>query len=200
MITSNLGYLGQPLIIYFWFGDLEAENKPRKQWFAQNSAFDREIGDLFLEDVEAALAGTWDEPARTPVEMLDGTPKGSLALIILLDQFPRNLFRGSARSFAGDERALKIAKAAVDRGFDQALGLFQRLFMYMPFEHSEELADQETSIALFTALGDQGSLDFAVRHCDVIKRFGRFPHRNKVLGRESSPEEIEFLKHHEAGF
>ncbi len=187
-------------ILYFWFGDLESENEPRKQWFAQNSAFDREISDLFQDDVEAALAGAWDNAAGSPAEMPDGTPNGSLALIILLDQFPRNLFRGRARAFAGDDRALKIAKAAVNQGFDQALGLFRRVFMYIPFEHSEELADQETSIALFTALGDQGYLDFAARHYDVIKRFGRFPHRNKLLGRDSSPEEIEFLKHHKAGF
>ena len=191
-------------ILYFWFGGLEGENERRKQWFEQNSAFDREIGDLFQDDVAEALAGVWDNPAgnpdKIPAEMPDGTPNGSLALIILLDQFPRNLFRGSARAFAGDDRALKFAKAAVDRGFDQTLGLFRRVFMYMPFEHPEELADQETSVSLFTELGDKGTLDFAIRHYDVIKRFGRFPHRNDVLGRKSRPEEIEFLKHNEIGF
>jgi uncharacterized protein (DUF924 family) len=187
-------------ILYFWFGGAESDNERRKQWFLQDSTFDQEIGDLFHSDVEAALAGAWDSPAEISAEMPDGTPNGSLALIILLDQLPRNLYRGSARAFAGDDRALKIAKAAVDRGFDQALGLFRRVFMYMPFEHSEELADQETSVSLFTALGDKGTLDFAIRHYDVIKRFGRFPHRNKLLGRDSRPEEIEFLKHNEIGF
>ena len=117
-----------------------------------------------------------------------------MALVILLDQFPRNLFRGQARAFAGDARALALAKRAVAAGLDEAMPRAHRLFLYMPFEHSEDLADQETCIERMTALGSAGYLDYARRHRDIIARFGRFPHRNAALGRDSTAEEIAFLK------
>ena len=119
--------------------------------------------------------------------------RGCLALIVLLDQFSRNMFRGTARAFAADAKALSVACAALDRGFDQEAPAVLRSFFYLPFEHSEVLADQERSVALFEALGDADGLDYAIRHHDIIARFGRFPHRNELLGRENTPEESTFL-------
>ena len=122
--------------------------------------------------------------------------KKLIVVLIVLDQFSRNLFRGSAQAFATDPHALAVAQQAVERGWDQQLSKDQRLFLYMPFQHAEDRAIQQRSIDLFTALGDAQTLDYARRHKEVIDRFGRYPHRNAALGRDSTQEEIEFMKTH----
>lgn len=172
----------------FWFGAPGSPDhgRNREAWFKADDAFDAEIRAQFLDDFESAARGDLDSMAEGSV--------GALALIILLDQFPRNMFRGSARAFATDPKALSIADATVARGLDQALTDIERAFVYLPFEHSERLADQDRSVALYEALGDAESLDYAVQHRVIIERFGRFPHRNAVLGRESTPEEEAFLE------
>jgi len=121
------------------------------------------------------------------------TPLAALALIVVLDQFSRNMFRETPRAFVGDPAALAAAASVIERGFDRLLSAQERTFVYMPFEHSEDLAAQRRSLALFEAL-DPNDMEYAKRHHEIIARFGRFPHRNAVLGRESTPEEIEFLK------
>jgi uncharacterized protein (DUF924 family) len=156
-----------------------------EKWFAKDDAFDAAIRDKFLATYEAAAAG------RLPA--WEATPDGALALVIVLDQFPRNMFRGSARTFAADPVARGVADRAIARGFDQALAAADRVFMYLPFEHSESYADQERSVALYTALGDAEATKWAELHLDIIHRFGRFPHRNEMLGRETTPQEQEFL-------
>ncbi|MCK0207554.1 DUF924 domain-containing protein [Starkeya koreensis] len=167
-------------ILTFW-----REAGPTK-WFEKDDAFDAAIHARFLAAYEAAAAG-----------QLDGwqeTAEGSYALILLLDQFPRNLFRGSPRAFATDEAARAIADRAVERGFDRTFELPERRFIYMPFMHSEELADQERCVALCEASDDDEGVHHAVVHRDIIRDFGRFPHRNPVLGRASSDEEHAFLE------
>jgi len=172
----------------FWFGSPGSPEHGRKReaWFKVDDGFDTEIRALFLNDFEAAAAGDLDAMAERSI--------GALALIILLDQFPRNMFRGTARAFAADSKALSIADAAVARGLDHALTDIERTFVYLPFEHSERLEDQDRSVALYEALGDAESLDYAVQHRVIIERFGRFPHRNAILGRQSTPEEEAFLQ------
>lgn len=178
-------------VVDFWFdrGGAEAP-RPRKAWWEKNPDFDEEIRRLFGAAVDHALAGGHDDWAEQA--------EGALALIILLDQFPRNLFRGSARAFAGDERARAIARQMTDRGLDIGLPPVMRQFAYMPFEHSEAPDDQDFSCLLFAALEKDlpghDILDYAERHRAIIARFGRFPHRNAALGRDSTPEEIEFLR------
>ena len=130
---------------------------------------------------------------RGELDRWRSTPLAALALIVVLDQFSRNLFRGTPRAFVGDPAALAAAASAIERGFDRLLSAQERTFAYMPFEHAEDLAAQRRSLALFGAL-DPDDIDYAKRHHDIIARFGRFPHRNAALGRESTPEEIEFLK------
>lgn len=174
-------------VLDFWFGE---KNSPafgvkQKRWFQADADFDAAVTAEFGADFDAAAAGEYDALAETA--------HGSLALVILLDQFSRNIFRGTGRAFAADEKALSLACAARDRGFDQEVPPVLRSFFYLPFEHSEDLADQELSVVLFEALGDPDWLDYAVRHRDVIARFGRFPHRNELLGRENTPEEAAFL-------
>jgi uncharacterized protein (DUF924 family) len=153
------------------------------KWFAKDDAFDAEIGARFLATHEAAAKGllSWEE-----------TPEGALALLLLLDQFPRNMFRGTPRAYATDPLALAVAKRALARGFDTQLPAL-RVFFYLPFMHSEELADQERCVALVRGLGDEEALKFAVDHEDIIRRFGRFPHRNAILGRTTTAEEQAFL-------
>jgi uncharacterized protein (DUF924 family) len=177
-------------ILDFWFGpqDDPQFGKSRPLWFTKSDTTDALIRDQFGATVEAALNG--DLAWAT-------TPRANLASIIVLDQFTRNIFRNSPRAFAGDLQALRFASALVDRGDDRALTLVERWFAYMPFEHSEYLPDQQESVRLFEQLardGLQEPLPWATKHFDVIKRFGRFPHRNSILGRESTAEEIEFLK------
>ena len=175
-------------ILEFWFGppDAPGYGEHRAAWFTVDDAFDAAVTEQFREDFERALQGDLDDMAKSP--------EGCLALIILLDQFSRNMFRGTAQSFAADEKARALARWAVEQGLDQLLPRFQRVFVYLPFEHSEAMADQNLSVVLCEALGDENSLDYAVQHRDIIARFGRFPHRNEILGRESTPEEEAFLK------
>jgi uncharacterized protein (DUF924 family) len=156
-----------------------------KRWFEKDAAFDDEIRDRFLKLYEAAAAGKlsgWEQYAE-----------GALALLILLDQFPRNMFRGSARAFACDALVRAITANAILRGFDSQVEPAMRAFFYVPFEHSENLADQERGIALYKAAGDADGLKWAELHADIIRRFGRFPHRNSALGRVTTPEEQKFL-------
>ena len=156
-----------------------------KGWFEKSAELDEEIRRRFLPIHEAAAAGklgAWEQNAE-----------GALALLILLDQFPRNLFRGQARAFATDPLARAIAAAAIVRGFDAQAEAGMRTFFYLPFEHSEDLADQERGVAFYKAAGDADGLKWAEVHADIIRRFGRFPHRNPVLGRVTTPEEQAFL-------
>jgi uncharacterized protein (DUF924 family) len=155
------------------------------KWFKKDSAFDAEIVARFAETQRAAAAGAlshWTE-----------TAEGALALLIVLDQFPRNMFRGDARAFATDAQARTIAESAIARGFDQAVPSAERMFFYLPFEHSESMADQERCIALMHATGDADLVKWAKLHADIIRRFGRFPHRNTCLGRATTREEQAFL-------
>lgn len=181
----------------FWFGapGHPERGRVRKAWFEKNEAFDGELRGLFLADYERAAAGACDA--------LAGTPDGVLALMILLDQLPRNLFRGQGRAFATDARARDVAARAVASGLDARLSAVERIFVYLPFEHSEDVADQRRAVALFESLPvtpefteaeRANTIDYARRHLVIIERFGRFPHRNAALGRASTPEEIEFLK------
>jgi uncharacterized protein (DUF924 family) len=156
-----------------------------EKWFKKDTAFDDGIRRRFLETYQAAAAGKlagWEE-----------TPEGALALVIVLDQFARNMFRGGARAFAADPLARAVAERALARGFDQQAPLPDRQFFYLPFEHSESLADQERCVALFRATGDAEAVKWAELHADIIRRFGRFPHRNAALGRTTTPEEQAFL-------
>ena len=166
-------------VIRFW-----AEAGPDR-WFEKDDAFDAEIRSRFLATHEAAAAGTLAD--------WETSPDGALALLILLDQFPRNMFRNSARAFATDPQARAITASALLRGFDAQVPANLRAFVYLPFEHSEAMADQDRGIALYTAAGDADGLKWAKVHHDLISRFGRFPHRNAVLGRTTTPEEAAFL-------
>jgi len=141
----------------------------------------------------------WERAARGELEQWRSTPLAALALVVVLDQFPRNLFRGTARAFSSDSMALAAARGAVARGFDRLLSPAERTFVYMPYEHAEDLAAQRRSLALFHAL-DPNDMEYAKRHYEIIARFGRFPHRNVILGRESTPDEIEFLKRRGSSF
>ena len=166
-------------VLEFWFRGAEA----RKEWFEKNAAFDEEIRARFLALTQEAASGALSNWRNLPGDCL--------ALILTLDQFPRNLFRAEARAFATDALALAAARHAVDHGFDRAMLEVQRTFVYLPFEHSENLADQERSLELFAG---NANYEWARRHSEIVRRFGRFPHRNAVLGRQSTPAEIEFLR------
>ena len=155
------------------------------KWFKKDTAFDNDIRARFLATYEAAAAGQLAD--------WENTPDGALALIIVLDQFPRNMFRGSARAFAADAMARAVADRALARGFDAPMALRDRQFFYLPFEHSEALVDQERCCALFRATGDAELAKWAELHADIIRRFGRFPHRNAVLGRTTTPDEKAYL-------
>ncbi len=175
----------------FWFGreNEEGYGEFRDEWFQKDEEFDRQIRDRFLDDYERAAQGEYDG--------LQEQPESSLALVILLDQFPRNLFRGDARTHATDDKALDVSREAIQKGFDKELYPFQRHFLYMPFMHSENLKGQQRSVALFQELAEEGGPDvkeYAEGHRDIVERFGRFPHRNEILGRETTPEEAEFLE------
>ncbi len=172
-------------VLAFWFSE-----HARPLWFRATAAFDRELERRFGATVEAALAGRLDD--------WGGDAEPALALVIVLDQFPLNIYRGRARSFAGEQRAREIARRAIDLGYDAALNDEQKVFLYLPFMHSESLADQDLSVILFEAAGLHGNLRYARHHRDIVRRFGRFPHRNAILGRESTAEEIEYLNSPEA--
>jgi uncharacterized protein (DUF924 family) len=180
-------------ILGFWFGD---RDEARKEWYAADPAFDAALRARFLVDEAAAAAGRLDP------WMAERDP--CLALILLLDQVPRNIHRGTPTAFASDARARAVADHAIARGFDQALSPVRRAFVYLPFMHSEALADQERCVALHAAMepdgGPDSGLDFARRHRAIIARFGRFPHRNAILGRQSKEEETAFLAEPESGF
>jgi uncharacterized protein (DUF924 family) len=180
-------------ILDCWFGtpDSATFGKDRKLWFARDAAFDAVLRERFGGLLEAAGQGALDAWAHTPL--------GALALVVLLDQFSRNIHRGTARAFATDDHALRIARQMVVNGFDLRLPhLFHRAFAYLPFEHSESFDGQRESLRLFEPFqGQPGSASYyrsALRHAQVIERFGRFPHRNALLGRASTEEEVAFLR------
>ena len=174
-------------ILDFWFLPQSSEQygQPRSEWFVRSDAFDAQCAEFRSECLDAR-AGRYND-------WINQSDSG-LALILLLDQFPRNLFRDSAEAFLSDELARHSADRLIASGLDQGQMVVKRRFIYLPFEHSEDSTDQERSVALFESLEDAAEpLVYAIRHRDIIQRFGRFPHRNKVLGRTSTPEELEFL-------
>ena len=157
-----------------------------ERWFKKDEAFDREISDRFIDLHGAAAAGDKDGWADTA--------EGALALIIVLDQFSRNIFRGTPQAFAQDARARDVATAAVARRFDGVADPALRVFFYLPFMHSERISDQERCVLLCHSLADRENLPYAREHERIVRRFGRFPHRNQVLGRHTSPAEQAFLE------
>ena len=167
-------------VLHFWFQELTA-----RDWFAKSDALDAQIRSRFLPVYEA-VAADGAVHAHGPRELQ--------AAVIVLDQFSRNLFRNSPRAFAADPLARKLAAQAIDEGLDAQLPPEQRIFLYLPFEHSEDRADQARSVALVTALGNDNWTRYALAHQALIERFDRFPHRNEVLGRESTLEELEMMK------
>jgi uncharacterized protein (DUF924 family) len=156
-----------------------------ERWFTKNDAFDREIRNRFGQLHAEAAAGKHDAWAETP--------EGGLALLILFDQFSRNLFRGSAETFSKDDTARAIARDSISRGFDKTMDSTLRRFFYLPLRHSEQLADHDLDVRMAHALGDLGQLKYARHHRDIVRRFGRFPHRNAILGRHTTPAEQAFL-------
>jgi uncharacterized protein (DUF924 family) len=185
-------------VLDFWFGRAgdPAYALPRAAWFRADAAFDRAVGERCGALHDAAAAGMLEDWAATPL--------GSLALLILLDQAPRNLFRATPRAYATDEAARALARRTVDRGHDRGLTAVQRWFVYLPFEHSEALGDQHCAVTLFEAIEDDprraATLRSVRRHLEIIERFGRFPHRNAILGRASTPEEAAFLAEPNSSF
>lgn len=184
-------------ILHFWFGkDPKNPLSQQTKWWKKDPSFDEEIRVKFSEAVTQARAGTFESWGETA--------NGALALIILLDQFPRNLFRGSADAFTSDKQALSVSKQAIARGLDQKLSPEKRWFLYMPLMHSESAEMQKFSLKLYQTLSQEGdatlksslqaTYDFAKRHAEIIFRFGRYPHRNAVLGRKSTAAEMEFLQ------
>lgn len=174
-------------VLHFWFESLRPED-----WYRS---------DLGLDDfVRGKLGGLHDLAVQGELDHWPEVPEGALALIILLDQVPRNIHRDGPRAFASDDRARAVLARALEAGHDKRLTKRKRAFLYMPLMHSEELSDQDHCVALFRALGVENNLDFAIRHRDIIKRFGRFPHRNTILGRECSAGEEEYLSQPGAGF
>ncbi|MBP0002326.1 MAG: DUF924 domain-containing protein [Cyanobacteria bacterium SBC] len=179
-------------VLDFWFGksDDRAYGTPRSVWFVKDPDFDDRIRSNFLDVHRQAAAGDLDDWQAEPLSCL--------ALTIVLDQFSRNLFRGTPQAFATDDKALYVAEAAIDRGFDRAVLPVQCWFLYLPFEHSENLDRQKQCVRLFETLKNDlhssETIQYAYQHRDIIERFGRFPHRNSILHRQSTPAEIEFLK------
>lgn len=174
-------------VLGFWFGELT-----RDDWFGGGEAVDARVRERFLalhEALRVRVPASWRAGAR-----------GMLAAVIALDQFPRHLYRGDRRAFAADAAALGLAREAVERGLDRGMSKDERKFLYLPFEHSEDPAEQARSVELYAAIDDANTLEYAMRHKEIIDRFGRFPHRNAALGRESTPEEIEFLKEPDSSF
>lgn len=176
------------IILSFWFGEPSSSSYTQSKdfWFQSTPELDQQIKKQFEPLYQKAVKGELDGLAQTP--------EGSLALVILLDQFPRNMYRGTPQAFVADEKALKITKEALEKKFDRNLLPTQRMFLYLPLEHSENMEDQEQSVKLFETLGNELALKYAIEHRDVIAQFGRFPHRNAILGRENTLEEIKFLE------
>ncbi|HEY9803518.1 MAG TPA: DUF924 family protein [Leptolyngbyaceae cyanobacterium] len=185
-------------ILQFWFGHPDEPNygKSKPFWFIKNPEVDEELKTRFLQDYQQAAAGYLDNWLNSPATCL--------ALILLLDQFGRNIFRGTPAAFATDSKALAAAQHAVTQGYDREFLSVQRWFFYLPFEHSENLAHQHQSVKLFQQLSDDpesaSAITYAFQHLKIIERFGRFPHRNSILGRVSTPEEEEFLKQPSSSF
>jgi uncharacterized protein (DUF924 family) len=174
-------------VVNFWFEEL-----PRAAWFEKSVAIDEAIRSRFLAPHSDLVARNGEIDRSNPLALL--------AAIIVLDQFSRNMFRGTPRAFASDELALHLARDVVDRGFDKAMAKDQRLFAYLPFEHSENAIDQARSVELMAGLADAELTKYAIAHKAIIDRFGRFPHRNAILGRPSTDEEIAFLKEPNSSF
>ncbi|MGZ5841689.1 MAG: DUF924 family protein [Xanthobacteraceae bacterium] len=175
-VTTSIASL--ETVLTFW-----REAGPDK-WFTRDDVFDADIREKFLATYEAAAAGK--------LAAWEATAEGALALAIVLDQFPRNMFRGQARCYATDRLARQVANQALKRGYDQDVPAQERRFFFLPFMHSEDMADQRRCVALYREAGDD-DLKYAERHADIIRRFGRFPHRNAVLGRTTTPEEQAYL-------
>ena len=188
------------IILQFWFGELDnhgyAAADRNKLWFQRSDTTDAAIREQFGALIEQALQGELEDWAETP--------RGRLALIILMDQFTRNIYRGTGKAFSGDAKALQLCKRGIELSHDQDLAPAEQVFFYLPLEHSENLADQSQCVALYTKLHrntpeayhvkTQSYIDYAVKHKEIIERFGRFPHRNKALGRESTPAELKYLE------
>lgn len=195
-------------ILEFWFGDFEDHRAPerekQKMWWSKNQDLDESVRKEFEGDLKKAA----DNELTTWLD----SPEGTLALIILLDQFSRNIYRGTPRAFSFDDMAMDIARDGIAKGYDRELHPVMRIFFYLPFMHSEDLQMQRRSVELFTELEAEvrkndeimtvvsNSREFAVKHKKIIERFGRFPHRNRILGRDSTPDELEFLKQPESAF
>jgi uncharacterized protein (DUF924 family) len=187
-------------VLDFWFGprgsNAEIAGRQHKLWFGKSPANDQAVIDRFGDTLPAAAASRLDHWMATP--------RGRLALVIVLDQFPHHIHRDQPQAFATDPQALALSLAALDDGEDKMLSPIERVFLYLPLEHAESLAIQARAVALFEALATEaaaderalfdGFLDYAIKHREVVARFGRFPHRNAILGRPSTAEEIEFLK------
>ncbi len=178
-------------ILEFWFG-AETPQQFRTEWFNGGEAFDQEIARRFQIELGQAFSSGLDG--------WDGLPRSALALVLLLDQFPRNAYRGTPLAFLGDARAREVTLLGLERGYQQRFTPLERLFFYLPLEHAENLALQDRSVELMRQLEAEAPelasaqlADYAERHRAVIQRFGRFPHRNEILGRESTPEEVQFL-------
>ncbi|WP_394837196.1 DUF924 domain-containing protein [Pendulispora rubella] len=185
-------------VLTFWFGtnDLTKQLAPRRAWFAKDAEFDRTIAERFGTLLEEAGRGEHDAWRKSPASCL--------ALLLLLDQFSRNVYRGTARAFANDPAAMQHCLYALDHGHDRQVAPVARWFFYMPLEHCESIERQRDAVARFKALEGSPSasvvIGFAEKHMHIVERFGRFPHRNATLGRESTPEEVEFLNQDGAGF
>ena len=174
-------------ILQFWF-----EESGSAEWFAKRPAFDALVRDRFAAAHDRAMAGDYDN--------WEQDPRRCLALVILLDQFPRNMFRDTARAYQSDPKALGIARRAIAAGRHNGLSTDEKKFMFLPLEHSEALADQEQCLELMRGLGEERSAEAALKHLVIIQRFGRFPHRNAILGRQSTPEEVAFLEEPDSSF
>lgn len=181
-------------LLDFWFGPAGSAGGKRDIWFEPDPHFDAALRERFLDDQQRAAAGEYDDWLAAP--------ETALALVLLLDQLPRNIYRGTPAAYASDAQARRAARAALARGHDRRLAPVERLFLYLPFEHSEDLADQALSVRLLAALRglDPDTGRYAERHREIIARFGRFPHRNAILGRASTPEEEAFLEEPDSAF
>eukprot|EP00013_Stygamoeba_regulata_P026697 CAMPEP_0177648708 /NCGR_PEP_ID=MMETSP0447-20121125/10972_1 /TAXON_ID=0 /ORGANISM="Stygamoeba regulata, Strain BSH-02190019" /LENGTH=187 /DNA_ID=CAMNT_0019151367 /DNA_START=271 /DNA_END=834 /DNA_ORIENTATION=- len=181
MATSNRPSVGPDEVLSFWFGELKPQN-----WFARSDTVDA--------DIRSRFGATLEQASRGELSSWRNTAKGRLAEIIVLDQFSRNLHRGSAKAFSSDGMALVLAQEAIRAGAEAELSAKEKQFLYMPFEHSESAVIHEEAVKLFSQPGLEGILPWDLKHKEIIDRFGRYPHRNEVLGRVSTQEEIDFLK------
>lgn len=171
-------------VLRFWFEELKPED-----WFVAKPETDQLVRDRF--------GGLLDELKASPPPEIETDPRAALAAVIVFDQFPRNIHRRQPDAFSTDDLALRIARDATERDFDAGMTTVEKQFLYMPFQHAEVMADQERSVDLFKSLGNEEALRYALEHRDIIARFGRFPHRNRVLGRVTTDAEAEFLQEHQ---